>query len=346
MNAALSPTIATWFVADDGTSATYFPQVGSRSDAPAAQAVYWRCTACFFASSIVVNPSARHVFYTNTQVPVVDGIDIAELFAMWGVEVVTLPITYRLPKGAVSSWGNQFYIFDVLAHYATSSSAAPLIVLDSDCIWVKSADTMVVEIANIGALTYFLGHDEHPEGEAINGLTRAGMAEFLAANGGPRLGSTPYFGGEIYAASAALTRAISARARALWPQVMTQAAAAPREEAHFLSILYALEGVGLDRGSGDTANRFIRRMWTTFHHNNLAAADRDLSIWHLPAEKRTGFADLFAMITRDASLHPARNAAAMGLHQQCYDRVMGFPRRSLRKFVRDFSLKLREKLKF
>ncbi len=341
MNAAPPPTIATWFVADDGASATYFPQVGSRSDAPAAQAAYWRCTVCFYASSIANNPVARHVFYTNTQVPVVDGIDIAELFTRWGVEVVTLPITWRLPKGAVSSWGNQFYIFDVLAHYAASKCDAPLIVLDSDCIWLKSADAMVQEIANHGALTYLLGFDEHPEGLVINGLTRESMADFLAANGGPRLVSTPYFGGEIYAASAAKTREISTRARALWPLVLAQEADAPREEAQFLSILYALEGVN----GGGTANRFIRRMWTTFHHHNLAAADRDLTIWHLPAEKRTGFADLFAVITKNADLHPARNATAMGLHQLSYDRVMGYPRRSLRKFTRDLILKLAEKLK-
>ena len=82
--------IITWFVADDAASATWFPQVGGRSDAPEAQATYWRCTVAFFASSLALNPGARHMFYTNTRVPRIDGTDLAALFERWNVEVVTL----------------------------------------------------------------------------------------------------------------------------------------------------------------------------------------------------------------------------------------------------------------
>jgi len=331
--------IGTWFVADDVANATFFPQVGSRSDAPEVQAVYWRCVACFFASSIAVNAGARHVFYTNTRLPVIDGIAFSELFERWGVEVVTLPITYRLPAGSVSSWGNQFYIFDVIDHYAASGADQPLIVLDSDCIWIKNADAMVAALRRNHALTYDLGEQEYPPGSVINGLTLAELGSFVTANGGPKHDAAPYFGGEIYAASAEANRKIAARARALWPVVQAQGPCAPREEAHFLSALYAMEAM-----QAGTANPFIRRMWTTFHFHNLAAADRDLTIWHLPAEKRTGFADMFALIMRDPALHPARDAAAMGLTRPDFDRLMGFPRRGVRKFLRDLSLKVREKL--
>ncbi len=335
---AKTPAICTWFVADQGADATFFPQVGSRSDAPASQAVYWRCTAGFYASSLAVNPGARHIFFTNTRLPVIDGSDFTALFARWGVEVITLPITYRLARDAVRSWGNQFYIFDILDHMAAQPHDGPLIVLDSDCLWLKPAQAMASAIMQAGALTYRLDHDEHADGSAINGLSRTQMARFLAEQGGPDLPETPYFGGEIYAARADTTAAIAARARALWPAVMAQGECAPREEAHFLSILYALEGI--DPG---TANRFIRRMWTTFHHNNLDASDADLAVWHLPAEKKTGFADLFAAIAARADLHPAHDGAAMGLTTQNYARLMGWPRRRAGKFLRDLALKLAEK---
>ena len=91
-------------------------------------------------------------------------------------------------------------------------------------------------------------------------------------------------------------------------------------------MLYALEGI-----ASGTANRFIRRMWTTFRHNNLVPGDRDLAIWHLPAEKRTGLADLFARL-------------AAGHELGDIEAAVGYPRRSPRKFVRDLTLKLREKL--
>lgn len=329
--AAPPAIIATWFVADDAADATFFPQVGSRSDAPKAQAVYWRCAVCFFASSMAVNPGLRHRFYTNTRLPVVDGVDIAALFAGWGVEVVTLPITWRLPPGTVSSWGNQFYVFDVISHHADSGDAGALVVLDSDCLWLRSAEDMIAAIAEQGALTYWIEEDEYPPGSVINGLTYADLGAFLSANGGPARAATPYFGGEIYAASAATNRALAERARALWPAVQAQGSCAPREEAHFLSVLYAM--LGLKAG---TANRFIRRMWTTFHFHNLRGSDRELTVWHLPAEKRTGFADLFRRIACDP--------AAPRLDYAAYALTMGYPRRRPRKFLRDIALKIIEKL--
>ncbi|MGH6785380.1 MAG: hypothetical protein ACREBO_01000 [Novosphingobium sp.] len=325
---AAKTAIATWFVADSAADATFFPQVAHRSDAPAAQAIYWRCAAVFFASSRAQNPDARHLFYTNAPLPIVDGLDLAEWFERSGIEVVTLPITYRLPRGSVGSWGNQFYIFDVLDHAAAAPPAEQLIVLDSDCLWRRPVAAMAVAIDQHGALTYELGPAEHPAGEAINGLSRAGLARFVARHGGPPRASTPYCGGEIYAARAEVTARIAARARALWPEVLAQGEDAPREEAHLLSAIYAIEGLAIG-----TANPFIRRMWTTFRRNNLAASDEALTVWHLPAEKRTGLADLFARLAADRPLGELA-------------RAVGHPRRSPHKFVRDLSLKLREKLGF
>lgn len=331
--------ICTWFVADDANTATFFPQVGSRSDAPETQAVYWRCTVCFFASSLALNPAARHLFFTNTRVPVIDGLDLAQLFARWGVEVIDLPITYRLPRGAVGSWGNQFYIFDVLDWFDAQAPASRLIVLDSDCIWLRPVDEMERAIDEYGALTYELGDDEHAAGSAINGLSREGMAQFLADHGGSASERIAYFGGEIYAASLAETRRIVAHARTLWPVVVAQSPDAPKEEAHLLSIIYALEGV-----VAQTGNPFIRRMWTTFHYHNLLSKDRDLTIWHLPAEKKTGFADMFARIADNHSAHPAHDADLLGLTFRQFAGDMGWPRRRPRKFARDLALKLVEKL--
>lgn len=331
--------ISTWFVADQANEGTYFPQIGMRSDAPEAQAVYWRCIACFYASSLAVNPHARHVFFSNTSAPFVDGVDLSALLDRWGIEVVQLPITYRLPKGAVSNWGNQFYIFDVLDYVAAKGDSARTIVLDSDCIWLQPVTAMEKAIDASGALGYFMGGDIYAQGEAINGLTRAQMADFLRRHGGPDRSSTPYYGGEIYAARQEVTERLAKRAKALWPEVSTQVDGAPREEAHLLSILYALEEI-----DGETANPFIRRMWTTFHHNNLLASDRALAIWHLPSEKKSGFAEMFKRIALCSDLHPARDASAMGLDFATYSRTMGWPRRRPVKFFRDFYAKSMERV--
>ena len=331
--------ICTWFVADDASSGTYFPQVGNTSDAPEAQEIYWRCAVCFFASSIVVNPEVRHLFFTNTFLPTIDGANIATLFASWDVEVITLPITYRLPADAVKSWGNQFYIFDILDYFVMHPPAARAIVLDSDCLWLKPVDEMVAAIDAHGALTYELGDDEYCAGSVINGLSREQMARFVHSQGGPDLKSIPYCGGEIYAASQAVTEQLAARVRTLWPQVVSQDCFAPREEAHFLSILYQFEGIKVG-----TANRFIRRMWTTFQHNNLAESDLELTVWHLPAEKKTGFSDLFQQIVRQHGANRAELAEHGGLNFNQLACSVGWPKRRPAKLMRDLALKIREKL--
>ncbi|MDE8650488.1 hypothetical protein [Novosphingobium album (ex Liu et al. 2023)] len=328
--------ICTWFVADDAATASFFPQVGSRSDASATQAIYWRCTVCFYASSIALNPDARHIFFTNTRLPRIDGVEIAELFERWGIETVTLPITYRLASGMVSSFGNQFYIFDVIDWLARDGAPARAIVLDSDCIWLKPVDAMAAEIEASGALTYDLSTDVD---EMINGRTRAQLARFLGRLGGPPMDETHYYGGEIYAARRDVSRRICERARLLWPAVLAGDPDGPLEEAHLLSLIYEIEGL-----PAGTADRFIRRMWTTFHYNNLRPQDEALAVWHLPVEKKTGFADLFKAIARHPEAHPARDAGRLGLEFSSYARLMGWPRRGTKKLARDLALKIREKV--
>jgi len=332
--------IATWFVADKAEEATYFPQVKARSDAAEAQAVYWRCIAVFFASSLVVNPEREHVLYTNCQPPHVDGVDLAGLLARWRVRVVELQPTFRLPRGEVESWGNQFYVFDVLQYFLKNSIDSQLMLLDSDCLWRQSADTVSQAIERYGALTYPLGLDEHPLDEAINGISREGMAKFVASNGGPDREWIDYCGGEILAVDRISGQRILHRFESLWPKVRESDENAPREEAHLLSVIYALEGVEMGG-----AAPFIRRMWTTFRRNNLDPADCRLAIWHMPAEKRTGFAELFAQLARHPTCDPRSDADRIGLTDKAYRRAMGWPHRSPVKFARDLCAKIAERLR-
>ena len=332
----MTTQIATWFVADLAAEASYFPQVGARSDAPETQAIYWRCAAVFFASSLVANPDARHVFYTNSVLPRIDGVDLASLFAQWGVETVHLPISYRLDPAHTDQWGNQFYVFDVLRDFVERQGDDRLILLDSDCLWLRAVDPLAEAIDRHGALTLPLGPDEHPEGEPINGVTREQLARFARRFGEVAGRHLEYCGGEILALNREAGASVLRQFDSLWPQVLANAPDAPREEAHLLSVIYALEGFAMG-----TADPFVRRLWTTFRHNNLHDADRDLAIWHLPAEKRTGFAELFGRIAANPGAEPSQ----LGLDFGTYASSMGWPRRRPAKFVRDAARKLAEKVR-
>lgn len=136
-----------------------------------------------------------------------------------------------------------------------------------------------------------------------------------------------------------MTRRLHAGAPAMWPAALAYLADSPREEAQFLSILYAREGL-----TAGTADPFIRRLWTTFHPHNLSGTDAALTIWYLPAEKKTGFAELFARIPAKPQLSPRSDAAAMGLTFDDCSRCMGWPRRRPLKLLRDLGRKVREKV--
>jgi len=227
-----------------------------------------------------------------------------------------------------------------LRHFAEQQEDERLVLLDSDCVWRRPVTPLENAIDRHGALTYPLDCDEHAEGEAINGLSRAGLARFARAHGGRVGEGIAYCGGEILALRHDLAGRLVAQFDRLWPAVLAGGPDAPREEAHVLSVLYALEQIELG-----TAAPFIRRLWTTFRRSNLDPGDCRLAIWHLPAEKRTGFAELFRNIARMPTSDPRGDPEAIGLSRRAIHKAMGWPHRSPAKLARDLLLKLAEKLR-
>ena len=348
MTAGLTKTaIATWFVADKPGEETSFPQVGGQSSSIKFQNIYWRCVACFFASSLQSNPTATHLFFTNAEIPVVDGVDLAGLFRSWQVQVIHLPLTYRLPPGVSKAWGNQLYILDIIKYMAANPCSDEIIVLDSDCVWTTTAEPISKAISKYGCLTYTL-NDEHYAWDApINGVTRQEMSDALrrwtadcdiAAPAELQNGPIQYHGGEIFAATREVCCDLSLLIDSLWHWWLKTGPerCGIKEEAHFLSILYALRSY-----PSYTANPFIKRIWTTFLLSNKTLSDLDLAIWHVPAEKKTGFARLFREITG------TRREAWATAPRQDYNKMqagfLGIPRRYAMKFFSDLFLKLAEK---
>lgn len=327
--------ICTWFVADTSQQATYFPQVAGHSDNIELQAVYWRCSVCFFASSLLLNPGQPHIFFTNCDLPTIDGLDLEQLFRRWGVQVVHLPITYRLPEGTVTSWGNQYYVLDIIKHLAKRDEFSRVIVLDSDCLWLRPVDELERSIDEYGVLTCTMGTEDYEIDQPINGMTRKQMADFLFQFSGTKPDHVAYHGGEIFASSHTELQRIASQIDSLWEVTCRGTPEGPKEEAHFLSLLYAMNGY-----KHDTAHRYIKRMWTNLSFNNCSSSDRQLTIWHLPGEKKSGFRKLYDLIAGTGG--DLEKVRSLKLDGDTYGRIMGVPRRSSKKLVRDVSAKLVE----
>ena len=326
-----STVISTWIVVDDATDATYFPQVRAKSDSRRAQDTYWRCIATFFASSLAVNPGQKHRLYTNSKPPVVEGLSLADQLAMWNVEIVELPITYRLPRGRVNFWGNQFYIFDIIRHIAMSDTDKRHIVLDSDCIWIKPADGMERAIDSAGVLTYDVYRDQRDPDRLINGVSNRQLGAFLSQQSGGDYGEIVYCGGEQFSCTTIGAAALLQNLGIYWQASLNEVPGAPREEAHLLSLLYALGGYPIG-----TADPFIRRIWTSFRLHTASAEDVNLTVWHLPAEKVTGLARLFRCLPRGGC--PAEALCDFGFNLARYSALLGVPRRTAGKLASDTAL--------
>ncbi len=303
--------ISTWIYLDSADESSEYPQVGKASHLPEFQKVYWRCVAVFFAVSTQTNPERKHVLFTNVaeeNLPIIDGVDIGSLLKAKNVEVVTLPLTWQAPKGWHGKWRNQFYIFDILQfienqHTLPGEASKPssgiqepaFVVLDSDCIVNRPLDALFADIRDQELLTLpmHFAHDYN-----INGLTRADMRQVFAELDGIDPGYNPeYCGGEIFAATIPVVRQINAMAPGIWQEMLARFQdGRPKfnEEAHFLSYCYH------KIGSFGSLESFIKRIWTSPKFSNVQAADFDLPIWHLPAEKTGGIALIFRKLNQGA----------------------------------------------
>ncbi len=325
--------ICTWIYADLPGEESFYPQVVGQSSSTRFLATYWRCLVIFFSSSLRHNPQARHVLFTNLpQVPQIDDFDTQAFFQRHGIELVTLPLTYRTPPGYHGAWRNQFYIFDIL-HYISQHNSNPddrYLILDSDCVWIKPCDRIAQDLDRYGTLTYDL---KLPPDYSMNGLSRRDMQQIFSEMDHTPVAEVPkYFGGEWFAATVAEISRLAAEAPAVWQQSLERFArgeAKFNEEAHTLSYLYHRLGY-----APGTANPYIRQIWTAFRFRNASPEDFDLTVWHVPAEKMYGLRRLFRQVVDPQSRFwqlPLGPDFARYL-----SRYLSIPRRTPVKLLQDF----------
>lgn len=288
-------TIATGMCCDTAGEESVYPQVDGVSSSQRFQLVYWRCAVVFFASSVRHNPYARHVLYTNaSHIPNIGTFSTAEFLQSLGVEIVLLPFEYAPPAGYYNRWRSTFYLFDIIRHLAdTVSDGDRVLVHDTDCLFIKPADALCDAIDRYGVLTYDCKLS--PE-EDINGLSRLQLGEIYKELGELEMPAPPHFGAEIFAAEADDLRHVAREIEALWEINLSRFADGKphfNTEEHFLSYIY--NKLGYRAG---TANPFISRIWTGFHYRTTSESNFDLSVWHVPAEKKYGIRRLFEQARR------------------------------------------------
>lgn len=303
--------------------------------------VYWRCAALSLMTARTHNPDASLFLFCNRPVEAAVPPEVMTQLRAADVTLVQLPLTYRLPKGSVQRWGNVFYVLDIMRYFVERMTLDALVLVDADTLWRRPATALNAALAEHGCLLYSLRPEDQKryEGDVLlNGMSRRKMVEVLAEVCGKHLAEPPpHNGGEIFAA----TRDYCIRVLPLLPKLWDHACAHAHEvdsiktEEHLLNILAWSQDM-----PSYTCNPFIRRLWTNFKDVNVRSADTELTIWHLPAEKKFGFRRMWEAFVASgrswSSLTPAQVNADAG-------NWMGVPGRDVRKLRQDFLQKVGEK---
>lgn len=317
--------VATGFVADTADMASDYPSAGRDSSGAKFQDVYWRCITAFLFSAKINAQECRLILFSNINPPSVDGVDLSRVFEKLGVNVVILPLTHRLPN--VSKWGNVFYFMDILeALPKFCENQGRFALFDSDVVLTGSIMPLMRRIGEAGIVGYRV---DSAEDEDVNGLSMAQAARLAEQwTGSVQPKTIPHLGGELLAFDLSRRAEILLVFAALWDGIIARAKGLDtiRTEEHLWSVAAAAKDWHVADG-----NDQIKRLWTARNYRTVDKSDQSLPIWHLPAEKRYGFVDMFRWMA-DRNFDTTLSSSEFNkIAASCF----GIPRPSPIKRVRD-----------
>ncbi|MDJ0897288.1 MAG: hypothetical protein QNJ55_00640 [Xenococcus sp. MO_188.B8] len=339
-----STNICTWFYSDSIEEESLYPQVGGKSSSKEFQEIYLRCVIVFFSSSLRQNPNANHILFTNLELfPDIGNFKAQDFLNKNGIKLITLPLTYKTPKYFYGSWRNQFYLFDILKYLSKiDENNQKYIILDSDCVWVNSAKRISDDLDKYGILGYRMDR------RSTNDLSGKDLKEIYKELSNHEMKQIPYyFGGEWIAACGNFIKIISKEVDPVWNNCLKRFNEnKPKllEEAYVLSYIY--HKLGFEEA---TANSYIRRIWGLNYSpsgepSEIVTAEQalELTIWHLPGQKKYGFKRLFGQVIKPNSKFWSLDLENEFKHYLgCF---MGIPKSSLIQKIYNKKQKYQEKI--
>lgn len=328
--------VVTWFHADNANSAGTYSQVRGVSSSETFKDVYRRCLYTFFYSAKLANPDAILRLYVNQPLSNRTPTEsvVTQLLVDLGVEIKLLAYKSNPPSTFTRAWRNQFYLLDVIEDLSSEIADIDLVtVLDSDIVWTGADSTAIFweELRQRTLLTYQIGYDRNLK---VNGLSEADLENLYLDKDQPPRKIIRYAGGEFVACSGKTLRDLTMKVGEISHRMFSRHNLDHSfvfEEAHILSLAYS--SIPARQGDGSA---FIKRIWTQpLKPRNTTPSDVELTMWHVPAEKRYGLRRLFlAWANKSKSQENLLSAIAF---KQSLGQYLGIPRNSILKWVKDVS---------
>lgn len=288
------------------------PNQRSRNDEEGT-ASYFRCMVVAYGSFRRFNPNLRLCLITDFRPPQPFAAQLNEL----GVEVIEVPFAHRPPVDFSARFISSLYLLDAV----TSLAAENALFVDPDVLCVRALGPLVDATGGrIAVLPIAFGPDKRVIG--LTGREAGELHEIL----GESPGSPVHFGGEMYLFPRQYAEVIQRRIGAAWELTLKRHFRGQSKfwtEEHIMS--YVLRGLPTT-----DMRKFVRRIWTAHSVRYVDGSERNLTLWHLPAEKDRGFAAVYALAIDHESWFWTANdddfidkaSRAMGLHHRKFSRFV------------------------
>ena len=295
---------------DAARDASWYPAIGKTISSDARRAIYWNNVLVFCATARRCVQDARVCVYTNDHADLDLGRTTLQR-ALDDLQVTRILLPYEKfcpPPGASRKFRNVFYRFDVigvLAETLTQNDAALL--LDSDCVWTRAAVDTAQKIPAAGLwlstprplypphLRYPFAQSRADFGALYRAISPAYPEPF------PK-----YYGGEFIGGRGAAFQALCAELEWVWQRVAEMNSSQPvrlvngesmyDNDEYFLNYIYNRGVIPVTSATG-----WMRRIQTLEGLRNVHPDDMNLTMWHLPTEKRRGLFLLVAQVLDRAS---------------------------------------------
>ncbi|MGN8132650.1 hypothetical protein [Paenarthrobacter sp. 22069] len=333
----MTQIVSTWFYTQGSEEGGNFAQLREDSSSEDFRDIYRRCIAVFFATARRANPAARLVLYLNrpwstSNTAIAE--EVGRLLDCLEVEQKVIPYLHEPPQSFTKSWRNQFFVIDVMDDLQEELERGDsVVILDSDVIWTSKlrAQSFWADLASCGIATYEVGYHSS---KRVNGLSIVELEELAGQIGSPKTARISYCGGEIIGSTADRLQRLVREADRVWSTLMTRHEGNHSfafEEAHVLSLAYGI--LGEEPGKID---RHLRRLWTQpLKPRNVTHADRHLTLWHVPAEKKYGIARIYRRLIKHG-VHKFISEPDKPFLRTA-SRELGIPRNTSSKFLKDIS---------
>jgi len=292
--------ISSWFYSAPDGEKIYYPGVGSDSDTWDYKNIYWNCLYSFYESAVkhCISNSRyefEFIFFVNDSLPddslYKNGFSPIKFFNDRKIRIVKYDPLHVNNTDSLRMFGTTQFalidIFDIASKLIDNDDL--FMIFDSDCIFVKSIPEISYEELSLCGTQILKNHwspDEVLNGAITNKEFNAIASKFINDLDGP---INHYVGGEFFGFKGGKLQDFLSTVKRFYQINSELGSPLNTEEQLFTAVISDMYSTGCSESS-----TYMRRIWTDAEKfRNAMPSDSELSILHLPAEKKKGF-QLFA----------------------------------------------------